>query len=73
MEFSFKIFTKSFFDISKNLQIKLNAMSFYQSELRDFPHPRSLEGIQSNAQNCGMKVELNFAKAFEVVRIVKPS
>ena len=62
-----------FFDISKTLQIKLNAMSFYQSELRDFPHSRSLKGIELTAQNWGMKVGLNFAEAFEVVRIVKPS
>ncbi|HEC1790123.1 TPA: PIG-L family deacetylase, partial [Campylobacter lari] len=50
-----------FFDISETLDLKLKAMSFYQSELRNYPHPRSLEGIKINAQYQGMRVGLQYA------------
>ena len=38
-----------FFDISKTLNKKVKAMDAYKSELRDYPHPRSLKGIRLNA------------------------
>ncbi|WP_457564441.1 PIG-L deacetylase family protein [Caminibacter sp.] len=60
-----------FFDISENIEDKIKAMSFYKSELREFPHPRSLEGIKLNAKTQGMKVGVEFAEAFECVRIIK--
>ncbi|HEC1748906.1 TPA: PIG-L family deacetylase, partial [Campylobacter lari] len=53
-----------FFDISETLDLKLKAMSFYQSELRNYPHPRSLEGIKINAQYQGMRVGLQYAEVF---------
>jgi len=31
-------------DISNNLNKKLDAMSLYTTQLKEFPHPRSLEG-----------------------------
>ena len=35
----------TFFDISKTIDDKVKAMEEYKSELREFPHPRSIEGI----------------------------
>lgn len=61
----------TFFDISETLDLKLNAIKFYKSELRKYPHPRSLEGIKLNAQYHGMRVGKNFVEAFKSVRSIK--
>ena len=60
-----------FYDISKSIDIKLKALEEYKSELKEYSHPRSLEGIQLIAKNWGMKVGLNYAEAFKCVRIIK--
>lgn len=60
-----------FVDISKTIKLKLKAMNRYKNELRKFPHPRSLKGIELNAGYWGMKVGLGYAEAFKTIRIVK--
>ena len=58
----------TFFDIGESIEAKIKAMSLYKSELRNFPHPRSLEGIKLNAKNIGMKIGVDFAESFKCVR-----
>ncbi|EAI1583522.1 PIG-L family deacetylase [Campylobacter lari] len=60
-----------FYDISDTLNLKLKAISYYDSELKAFPHPRSLEGIELNAKYNGMRVGLKYAEAFKCVKIIK--
>lgn len=60
-----------FFDISKTLGAKIRAMEQYKGELRDYPHPRSKEGIETSARYWGMMSGARFAEAFQVVRLVK--
>jgi len=60
-----------FFDISGAIQQKIAAMEKYNAELRNYPHPRSLEGIRLNAQQWGMKTGLTYAEAFQALRILK--
>ncbi|MCK4793151.1 MAG: PIG-L family deacetylase [Desulfobacteraceae bacterium] len=60
-----------FFDISETIDVKTKAMRAYKSELTNFPHPRSLEGLESNAKTWGMKVGVQYAEAFEVVRVLR--
>ncbi|MGD2085687.1 MAG: PIG-L deacetylase family protein [Candidatus Aminicenantes bacterium] len=60
-----------FFDISETIDMKLSAMKKYQSELREYPHPRSLKGIRLNAEHWGMKIGLKYAEVFKLVRWVK--
>lgn len=60
-----------FFDISNSIAAKIKAMGVYKSELREYPHPRSLEGINLNAKNWGMKVGLDYSEAFKTVRVLK--
>jgi LmbE family N-acetylglucosaminyl deacetylase len=60
-----------FVDITKTLGIKLKAMECYKSELRDFPHPRSIENLEASAKKWGSVVGLKYAEAFEVMRIIK--
>jgi LmbE family N-acetylglucosaminyl deacetylase len=58
----------TFVDISKTIDKKVEAMEIYQSELRDFPHPRSLKGIRIQAENWGIRTGLSYAEAFMTIR-----
>ena len=42
-----------FVDISDTLDIKIQAMSYYETETRSYPHPRSLESIRILAKRWG--------------------
>jgi len=56
-----------FVDVTETLDIKINAMKRYQSEIRDFPHPRSPEFLHALAQVRGGQVGFQCAEAFELV------
>lgn len=60
-----------FYDISDTISIKTKAMAQYKSEIRDFPHPRSIKNIELNAKNWGVKIGVNMAEAFKTVRCIK--
>ncbi len=57
-----------FVDIIKTIDIKLKAIKEYKSEIRPFPHPRSLDAIEFIARRWGINVGLEFAEAFTLVR-----
>ena len=57
-----------FFDIKDTIELKLSAMKCYKSELCEYPHPRSLEGIELNAKYNGMRVGKNYVEAFKTIR-----
>lgn len=59
-----------FFDISNQIESKIKAMSLYRSEVRDSPHPRSLDSIKLKAKMWGTQVGLDYAEAFELVRSI---
>jgi N-acetylglucosamine malate deacetylase 1 len=59
-----------FSDISKYLEAKMKALELYQTELRNYPHPRSLEAITYLAKWRGATVGCNAAEAFVVGRII---
>lgn len=56
-----------FVDVSGNFVKKIQAMQAYESELRKFPHPRSLEYIEALAKVRGGNVGYKKAEAFELV------
>jgi LmbE family N-acetylglucosaminyl deacetylase len=60
-----------YFDIGDTLERKLKAMTEYKSELREYPHPRSLKGIEIKARQRGMEVGFYYAEAFECIRCVR--
>ena len=60
-----------FFDISKTISLKLKALKEYEDELRPWPHPRSLGGVDLLAKTVGMQVGLEYAEAFQLVRSIK--
>ena len=60
-----------YIDISDTLEYKLKAMSCYKSELKDYSHPRSLEGIKILSQKRGMEAGLKTAEAFIIIKEIK--
>jgi N-acetylglucosamine malate deacetylase 1 len=57
-----------FVDISHCLERKLKAMACYETQLKQPPHPRSLQAIAALAQLRGSTVSLPAAEAFILVR-----
>ena len=57
-----------FSDITGEMDIKLAAMQCHASQLREYPHPRSLEAIKALAMHRGSSVCKEYAEAFMVVR-----
>lgn len=60
-----------FVDISGTLDIKVRALSHYDTEFRAFPHPRSPEALQAIARRWGSVVGCEAAEAFELIRAVR--
>jgi LmbE family N-acetylglucosaminyl deacetylase len=58
-------------DISSTLAAKLDAFSCYESEVRDYPHPRSIEGLRHRAHAFGNQCCLDAAEVFMTVRRVR--
>ena len=57
-----------FEDISSTLEIKIKALHAYKSEMRPFPHSRSIEALESLAKWRGSIVGANAAEAFMLMR-----
>ena len=59
-----------FVEIEDWLPRKLDAMKMFESQLRDFPHERSLEALRALAALRGASVHRAAAEAFVLVRLV---
>jgi LmbE family N-acetylglucosaminyl deacetylase len=57
-----------YIDISETLDVKIEAMEQMETELLEWPHPRSKEGIRTKARQRGMEAGFDHAEAFDVVR-----
>lgn len=57
-------------DISSTLHVKLQAMDCYKRELREYPHPRSLQALEFRAKAWGNQTCLDAAEVFMTVRRV---
>jgi LmbE family N-acetylglucosaminyl deacetylase len=60
-----------FVDISESLNVKLEGMRQYETEIRKFPHPRSSEALTAIAQRWGSVAGCKAAEAFELVRSIR--
>ena len=58
-------------DISDTLDTKLAAMACYESEVREYPHPRSLGALRNRAKAWGNQHCLDAAEVFMTVRRTK--
>lgn len=75
-EWAFQQFSPPFrpqvyFDIATTLERKIEAMQMYESEAREFPHPRAPESLRAIAGRRGTEVGLTAAEAFSVVREIR--
>jgi LmbE family N-acetylglucosaminyl deacetylase len=59
-----------FYDVTNFLHKKLEALTAYSSELRDFPHPRSLEAVEYLAKWRGATIGCSSAEAFMLGRVI---
>ncbi len=57
-----------FIDITNTLDSKLAAMKEYETEIRDYPHPRSLGSLRNRASFWGNIVGVEYAEAFMIIR-----
>jgi LmbE family N-acetylglucosaminyl deacetylase len=60
----------TYINIDNWLEQKILALRAYESELRSYPHPRSPEGLTSQAKWRGLAAGLRSAEAFSVGRQV---
>jgi LmbE family N-acetylglucosaminyl deacetylase len=57
-----------YMNIEKYLPVKINALQCYQTEKREFPHPRSAKSIEVLAMKRGSEVGLKAAEAFMLIK-----
>jgi LmbE family N-acetylglucosaminyl deacetylase len=60
-----------FVDVSATLETKISAMACYETEAREFPHPRSPKALRAVATRWGSVVGCDAAEVFELVRSVR--
>lgn len=58
----------TFIDITKYAPLKYRALTCYKSELRDFPHQRSLKSIEISDQYFGSMVGVEYAEPLNLIR-----
>lgn len=59
-----------FFETEDTINKKIAAMAEYKSELREYPHPRSLKHIKEQAKVNGTKTGLNYCESFMLIRSI---
>lgn len=55
-------------DISAQFSRKIDAFKLYRDEIRNFPHPRSLEGLEILAKERGLAIGCEYAEAFQIMK-----
>jgi LmbE family N-acetylglucosaminyl deacetylase len=63
-------FKPNYFEViqEENIQAKCAALELYESEVREYPFPRSAEGIRALAMVRGMQSGFKFAEAYHLIR-----
>ena len=64
-------YPQKYIDITETFDTKCKAMVKYQTELCQFPHPRSIKMLDALSIYRGSVVGFNRAEAFEVIRITE--
>jgi LmbE family N-acetylglucosaminyl deacetylase len=68
-----KTFNPNYFEEldESHLESKCHALSIYESEIKKYPFPRSLEGIKVLAMMRGMQAGFKYAEAFNIIRVLQ--
>ena len=61
-----------FVDVSRTIERKVAAFAQYETEQRDYPHPRSERAIRATAEFYGASCGCDHAEPFVVVRSLEP-
>lgn len=61
----------TYVDIGRQIEKKAKALGCYKSELRPWPHPRSLEAVHHQAALRGTESGLNAAEALRLLREIR--
>jgi LmbE family N-acetylglucosaminyl deacetylase len=61
-----------FVDVTGTIERKVAAFTHYQTELREFPHPRSERAIRATAAHHGTSCGCEYAEPFVLVRGLDP-
>ncbi len=61
-----------FIDVSATFGKKIDAMKAYKGEIREYPHPRSPEALETIAKTWGLTVGMNCVEPFVLVRELQP-
>ena len=56
-----------FVEVDKFIKKKLKALNFYKSEMRKYPHARSLRAVKALSEYRGSSVGLNYAESFKLI------
>lgn len=59
-----------FVNIEDTINTKVKAMSIYEQEVKQYPHPRSLEALSIISQRWGLVCGYRYAEAFMLVRSI---
>ena len=62
-----------FVDVTETFERKLAAFAHYETEQRDYPHPRSERALRAHAEFFGASVGCEFAEPFVLVRSLEPA
>lgn len=57
-----------FIEIDDTIDLKLKSLKCYTTEMRDWPHPRSIKGVEILASHRGASIGVNYAEAFMLGR-----
>jgi len=57
-----------YIDVSETIERKIEAMKVYESEMKPYPHPRSLEVVDALAKKRGSEVGVKCAEAFMLIK-----
>jgi len=69
--FSKEVFTPNVYvDISDFIKYKIKAFEMYKSEIREFPHSRSIESIQTLSKFRGIESGLQNAESFKLIKSI---
>jgi len=56
--------------IGKEIKYKINAFKMYKSEIKKFPHPRSIQSIKNLSIQRGVESGLKNAEAFQIIKSI---
>ncbi len=60
-----------FVNITSEFSSKIEAMKCYESQIRNFPNPRSEKSLEALANYRGSTVGVEYAEAFMIIRIIQ--